>query len=97
MSVNPEPANTARMRSGSARANGPGAPGGGVGMVRPAAMASRKSQNHSLRVGSCQTSCTNRPPGRSAAAMLRKAATTSAKNIVPVRLIATSNTSRGIG
>ena len=51
------------------------------------AMAWRIAVDHSLRSRPCQASITSRPPGRSAIAILLNAATGSAKNIVPNRLM----------
>jgi hypothetical protein len=97
MSENPAAASRVLVRAGSARENGPGAPGGGAGRSRPAASAPASSRIHSFGPGPCQASITSRPPGRSARPMLANPAAGSPKNIVPVREIATSNDPAGKG
>jgi glucose 1-dehydrogenase len=96
-SEKPAAASRVLVRPGSARVNGPGAPRGRAGRSRPAASAAVSSRAHSLGPGPCQTSMTNRPPGRNARPMLVNAATGSPKNIVPVREIATSHDPAGKG
>src|SRR5439155_1555697 len=54
----------------------------------------RMATSHSLRSRACQTIITRRPAGRSARPMFPNAATGSAKNIVPNRLIATVKRAR---
>ena len=90
MSTNPAAFSTVVAKSVSASPKGPGAPGGGTGRSRPTARASRIAVIHSLAAKGCQTRIARRPPGRSAEPMFVKAATGSAKNITPKRLMATS-------
>ena len=80
-SQNPAASRRPVAMSGSARLNGPGTPGGGVGRSRPAASAPRISTSQALRERSRQASIASDPPGRSAWPMFANAATGSAKNI----------------
>jgi hypothetical protein len=63
----------------------------GAEMVRPGFSAESMAVAHSLRSWLCQTSITNLAPGGAARAMFANAGTGSSKNIVPKRLMITSN------
>lgn len=78
-----------RTASGSASENmpGPGAPSPPTGRRSPSPW---MAWSHSFRSARAVQTKAIRPPGRSARPMLAKAATGSAKNITPKRLIATS-------
>lgn len=81
---------TSRTVSGSASENMPGfaeVPSPPTGSRSPS---SRMAWSHSFRSARAVQTKAIRPPGRSARPMLAKAATGSAKNITPKRLIATS-------
>ena len=95
--VNPAAVKMPRTRSGSDSENGPGASGGGAGRSRPAASALEISRIHSLAASGCHATSTSRPPRTRAWLMLVNAAVRSPKNMVPVRLIATSKLSGGNG
>ena len=68
-----------------------------AGAAVPTVRASRIAVAHSLRSWSCQTNSTRRAPERSARPMLVNAATGSAKNIVPNRLMHKSKCVDGKG
>ena len=90
---NPAASSTARTRPGSARENGPGSPGPGIGGSDPVTLATAAPgmSIHSLSNTLCQQTKDSTPPGRSALRTLAKAATGSAKNITPKREYAASN------
>ena len=89
MAIEPNPAasSTAPTRSASARENGPGSSGPGIGGSAPvtSATAAPGMSIHSSSNTLCQQVNDSRPPGRSALRMLPKAATGSATNITPKR------------
>jgi hypothetical protein len=96
-SAKPAAARVSSATAGSARENGCWPPAGGAGVAAPPVTAWRTAVDHSLRSRSCQTSSTRRPPGRRARPMLVNAATGSAKNIAPNRLMQRSKCAGGNG
>src|SRR5262245_41316415 len=89
---NPAASSTVRTRPGSARENGPGSSGPGMGGSDPmtSATAAPGMSIHSLSKMPCQQTNDSTPPGRSAPPTLATAVTGSVKNITPKREYARS-------